>query len=137
VSRRDYIHYKKYLSEFRLKHIQYIAATNSLKIQVRGRTGRGKPYIWIDPSWSLFKNNLRILSSYDYPNHTEGLYLLKHNTWCKKLRILQGKQLMSVSLTPFKSTVFKFSSGFELYSYSGELEEGEYDFDDWYADNIT
>lgn len=140
MSKRDYRKYKREISYFRYKPVRYIAATNSLKIQCRRDSGRGKPYIWIDPSWELFKNGKFYISSRTYPYHTDALYLNKHRIWCKKLRKLQGKLLLSVTYKQNDLVSFRFSDGFTLSSFSTDSEydsPDEYDYDDWYADSGT
>ena len=140
MSKRDYGKYKKEISKFRYKPIRYIAATNSLKIQCCRNSGRGKPYIWIDPSWELFRNGKFYTSSRAYPYHTEPLYLNKHRMWCKKLKTLHGKLLLSVTYKQNNFVIFRFSGGVTLSSFSTDAEydsSDDYDYDDWYADSSS
>jgi hypothetical protein len=137
VSKRDFLNYRKCFTTFKGKPIRYLAATNSLKLQNARNTGRGKPFIWIDPSWCLFKLGVAITCSYEYPYHTESSYLLKHRIWNRKIRLLHAKKLLSIKCLANKVTTFKFSGGYEIHSYPSESEEADSSYDDWYADNLV
>ena len=137
MSKRDYLNHKNCLKAFRGKPVTYIAATNSLKLQDSRNAGRGKPYIWLDPSWALFKNGKELANSREYPYHTESLYLLRHRNWCKKIRMLHGKNFLSLKLEIGNVSVFKFSCGYEIHSYASTYTDIESDYDDWYSSNIT
>jgi hypothetical protein len=106
-----------------------------LKIQTLKNCGRGKPYIWIDPSWELFHLGKSVISSLNYPDHKGPLYIQKHRLWCKKKQQVAGKLLLTVKLNKFGHTVFRLSNNYEIvsYGYNHQLIDDE-DYDGWYVD---
>ncbi len=137
MSKADYLKNKEATRLFEFGRTRIIAATNSLKIQRASLRGRGKPYIWIDPNWSLYRNGECICGAWSYPRHTDPAYLNKHRKWGTKFHAIDGARLLKVALQSNGVTVFKFSDGFAIHSFpSQSAVEGEQDYDDWYA-NIT
>ena len=136
MSKRDYKKDFRNLSYFTGRKIRIITATNSLKLQRSNNRGRNRPYIWIDPSWSLEINGKEISSSWSHPWHECGAYKIKFKTWCKSFNLVQGQTLQKIQLLGNGTTKFKFSNGFVLFSYpsSSSLDEGQ-DYDDWYAES--
>ena len=135
MSRIDFRKYYKTARKFTNSPLRIIAATNSLKIQTRRNSGRGKPYIWIDPSWELFHLGESVISSSNYPDYKGPLYIQKHRLWCKKKQKISGRILLSVKLNKFGHTIFRLSGNYELVSYGYNLElTDDEDYDGWYAD---
>lgn len=136
MSEIDFKRYGKIAKSFENHPLNFIVATNSLKIQLCSSKGRGKPYIWIDPSWELFQHGRSIVSSSNYPDNEAPLYIHKHRAWCKKFPVVDGAMLLSVKLNKYKQTVFRFSKDMEIvsYGYNLELLNGE-TYDGWYAFN--
>ncbi len=133
MSKIDYLLYKKNISFFLNKPLKISAATNSLKIQRNQNSGRDNPYIWIDPSWEVFKNSYSLFSSFSYPNYMSPLYIQKHRQWCKTKRQIEGKMLLSVKLNKLNETVFQLSGGYQLRCYGYDLKLTDDDYDSWYA----
>ena len=136
MSKADYKKDYRGLSYFKGNKVRIITATNSLKLQRSSNRGRNRPYIWIDPSWSLDKYGKEISSSLSHPWHESGSYKIKFKKWCKSFNQVQGKILQKVKLLEGGTTKFVFSDGFVLFSYpSTSSIEDEQDYDDLYAES--
>jgi len=92
-------------------------------------------YIWIDPPWTLSKQNVRVTGSCDYPDPDTPHYESEHESWGKVVRsVLDGAVLGHVRIHSNGSTEFAFGHAVRLDVSGVRLtrEPGMW-YDDWYA----
>ena len=134
MSYQDFMRYSKDARSFILRNLAAKFATNSIKLYRRGSSGRGVPYIWIDPPWKIWHKNKPFLASWSYPNPHRPSGRFAEEKWLNTARTFYGGRLLSIRRTVGGKVVFRFAEGWELRCDGKKKEvDSEYWYDDWYA----
>ena len=107
------------------KECERTLACNTLKI----RFGEKNPYIWIDPPWQLFRNEVKITASIDYPEEEEGF-----RVWSETLNPLNRTVLTKYDYSVKDGLSLYFSNVYRLNAPTTlDVIDAEDFYSHWYA----
>ena len=134
MSRYDFFKYAGVAGEFRYGRLTAIFATNSIKLYRRSTNNRRAQYMWIDPSWELWRGQSAIIFSGSYPNPSKPGGQWAERVWLKEAGALGTRRFLGVSLTFDGYADFRFSDFWTIRAAGlSRAREDEQWYDDWYA----
>jgi hypothetical protein len=108
-------------------------AANSLKLHI-DEDRKGGSYIWVDPSWALYRGFEEVASSADCPPHTDSDYEPRFRVWCGRLIALRATTFEAFEESDDGSISLLFGDDYRLFLPLQENEEdSDWWFDHWYA----
>ena len=130
MSSRDYQRHHAQLSALRGRKAFATLATNSIKLHIDANKKEGT-YLWIDPPWEFYRENVLVGSSASCPDHTLPDYDARVRQWFDQFGSLYDTAIADATASPDGSLEIRFFGGGELFV-PPDASERDLWYDHWY-----